>query len=200
MSDWIDVSVALDAELVRWPGDAAFELRREGSLARGDACNLSSFSMSAHLGTHVDSPLHYAADGASMDELDFDAVVGAARVIGMEEAGGIRRGERVLFKTENSNRAWQHEPFDPSYTALTPGLARELAARRPALVGIDYLSIGTPDLDGEETHRILLGAGIWIVESLDLRGVERGEYDLICLPLKIAGAEGAPARVLLRRR
>ncbi len=200
MSGWIDVSVSLDSQLVRWPGDAPFELHRDCAIGAGAACNLSSFSMSAHLGTHLDSPLHYLPGGASMDALPFDAVIGPARVLSLDEAATIRRGQRVLFKTSNSNRDWPHQPFDPAYTALTPDIARTLAAIRPALVGIDYLSIGTPDSDGEETHRILLGAGIWIVESLDLHRIEPGEYHLICLPLKIAGAEGAPARVLLRRR
>jgi arylformamidase len=209
MSEWIDISIPLDANTVAWPGDRAFESSRECALEAGAECNLSAFAMSAHLGTHIDSPLHYLAGGDSMDRLPFGAVIGPARVIevraaqvGAEQLAphAIQPGERVLLKTPNSDREWRTRPFDAAYAHLTAGGAEHLAARRPALIGIDYLSAGPPGEGGAEVHRILLQAGVWIVESLDLRALTPGDYDLICLPLRIAGIEGAPARALLRRR
>jgi arylformamidase len=208
MSRWIDVTVPLDAGTVRWPGDRAFELVRESVVEDGGECNLSSFAMSAHLGTHMDAPLHYLASGESMDGLAFEAVIGPARVI--EVAGGqvtgeelerhsIRAGERILLKTSNSDSVWHHEPFRRGYAHITESGAEHLAARHPAVMGVDYLSVGGPDESGGEVHRILSRAGIWIVESLNLHGVQPGEYEFVCLPLRIAGIEGAPARALLRQ-
>ena len=207
MSGWIDVSVPLSEGTVCWPGDRRFERTSECAIDRGDECNLTAFGMSAHLGTHVDAPLHYIGSGGSLDGLDFDAMVGPARVIGIDgnaimpaelERHGIRSGERVLFRTRNSERAWHDREFTNEYVCMTPDAARSLAASRPALIGVDYLSIGSPGEDGALTHTILLAAGIWIVESLDLRAVRPGAYEMICLPLRIAGAEGAPARVILK--
>jgi arylformamidase len=208
VSRWIDVTVPLDGGIVRWPGDPPFEIRRECDLSRGAECNLSSFAMCAHTGTHVDAPLHYSDHGASMDELAFDAVIGPARVLAIEEdvvteacmeAFAIEPGERLLLKTSNSDRAWHHLPFQKTYVHIPPAAARWLALRKPLLVGIDYISVGATGDRGIETHRELLSAGIWILEGLNLHGVEPGNYDLVCLPLRIAGIEGAPARVLLGR-
>jgi arylformamidase len=178
-------------------------------MAAGAEMNLSSFATSAHAGTHMDAPLHFVADGAPMDRLHFDAVIGAARVIGIRdperitaaelETQNIRPGERLLFKTANSRRSWRREPFDTKYVAVSAGAASWLVERKPALIGVDYLSVGAYEGDGAETHRILLRAGIWVLEGLNLRSVEPGSYELICLPLSIAGAEGAPARAVLRR-
>lgn len=209
MSEWIDISIPLDANTVAWPGDREFESSRDCAMEAGAECNLSSFAMSAHLGTHVDSPLHYLADGDSMDRLPFDAVIGRARVIEVRSAEigaqhlaphAVQAGERILLKTPNSDREWRTAPFDGAYAHLTAAGAEHLAVRRPALIGIDYLSAGPPGEGGAEVHRILLRAGVWIVESLNLHAVAPGEYDLICLPLRIAGIEGAPARAVLRRR
>lgn len=209
MDSWIDISVPLYNGIVQWPGDRRFELRRESDLAAGDGYNLSSFSTSAHVGTHMDAPLHFIASGTPIDRLPFDAVIGPARVIEIEsrewitagelERHGIQAGERVLFKTGNSARAWWECPFDERFIALDAAAASYLAERRPALVGIDYLSVGRYESDGDATHRALLGSRIWLLEGLALGGVEPGEYELVCLPLRIAGAEGALARAVLRR-
>jgi arylformamidase len=207
MSRWIDVSIPLSRHTVCWPGDRRFEAASECAIERGDECNVSAFSMSAHLGTHVDAPLHYIHGGASMDELPLDAMIGPTRVIGIKgdaitpeelERDGAVAGERLLFKTRNSDRAWYDEEFTDRYVHLTPDAARWLALRRPALIGVDYLSVGAPGKEGALTHTILLNAGIWIIESLDLRRVAPGGYELICLPLRIAEVEGAPARVILK--
>jgi arylformamidase len=208
MSQWIDVSVRLRHGLVPWPGDPPFELNRVSDLARGDVCTFSSVSMSAHAGTHVDAPLHFVKGGRSVDTLPLDATVGPARVIVIRNprvvtaeeirAHRIRAGERLLFKTRNSTR---REPgnFFRNYVAVAPDAAEYLAARRIRAVGIDGPSIGPlADRDMVQTHRLLLRAGIWIIEWLDLRRVPAGRCHLVCLPLRIVGGDGAPARAIIR--
>jgi arylformamidase len=210
MSDWIDVSTPLTNGMAHWPGDRPFELRRDSDMIQGAEYNLSSMSTSVHVGTHMDAPVHFIEGGAAMDALPLDAVIGPARVIQIDDPERIRSsdlerqrivtGERVLFKTLNSRHAWGREPFNTQFVAFAAEAARYLASIRPVLVGVDYLSVGAFESDGDETHHALLGAGIWIVEGLNLVDVEPGPYELICLPLRIGGAEGAPARALLRKR
>jgi arylformamidase len=156
----------------------------------------------------MDAPRHFIADGETIDQMPLDAGVGPCRVIALDCADQItaadlrplrlRPGERVLFKTRNSQRDAELRAFDRDFISLRADAAAFLAKRRVRFVGIDYLSVGGYEKDGVETHRHLLGAGIWIVEGLDLRAFEPGRYDMICLPLKLAGADGAPCRVLLR--
>lgn len=207
-SDWIDVSVPLREGMVRWPGDPPFACETVSDVSRGDSATVSALSMCAHAGTHVDAPLHSFPGAAGIDRVPLDAVVGRARVIELRDPGPIRpeslRGhrieacERVLLKTGNSGRCWRADEFVDDFVHLTPESARVLAAARPWLVGVDYLSVGAYRGEGAEVHRILLEAGIWIVEGLDLSAVGAGDYDLVCLPLRIAGGDGAPARAIVR--
>jgi arylformamidase len=166
--------------------------------------------MSAHTGTHMDAPLHFLANGAGLDRLPLDAVIGPARVIAIRDPRSvtaaelarhrIRRGERVLFKTQGAAARWKRGTFDEDYVYVSLDAARFLAARGVRVVGVDYLSVGGFLEDSAETHRTLLSAGIWIIEGLDLARIATGRYDMVCLPLRIAGGDGAPARVALRRR
>jgi arylformamidase len=207
---WIDVSVPLASGMVHWPGDPEVSISRISSLESGDECNVSAISMSAHTGTHMDAPLHYLANGAGLDRLPLEAVIGPARVIAIQDPRSvtaaelarhrIRRGERILFKTHRAAARWKTGTFDEEYVYVSLGAARFLAARGVRVVGVGYLSVGGFREDSAETHRTLLGAGIWVVEGLDLALVEPGRYDMVCLPLRIAGGDGAPARVALRRR
>lgn len=206
MSDWIDVSVPLRVGMVQWPGDRVFEIQRECDMGRGDEMNLSHFATSAHTGTHMDAPLHFVDGGASIDQAPLDALIGRARVIGFPgeitiaelEARNIGAGERLLFRTRNSDRGWPDLPFFEDFVSIPEDAALWLAHRRPALIGVDYLSVGSFENSGP-THRAILGAGIWVVEGLNLSRIEPGHYELVCLPLKLMGAEGAPARAALRR-
>ena len=164
--------------------------------------------MGAHTGTHMDAPLHFLKDGAGLDDMPFSATLGPARIIAIADTGSvkpgelagrdIRPGERLLFKTLNSSRAWRHPGFLEDFVHISREAAAFLSERGVRTVGIDYLSVGGFRKDGAETHRILLEAGIWIIEGLDLSGVEPGVYDLVCLPLRIMGSDGAPARAVLR--
>jgi arylformamidase len=208
-SAWIDVSVPIRSGMVHWPDDPEVEVERVADMAEGYGWNLTQICMSAHTGTHVDAPLHVVADGLTIDQLPLDAMIGPARVIEItsrhavepEELRGqeISTGERILFKTINSQRGWTSSRFLEDYVGVSPAAAEFLAARGVQTVGIDYLSIGRYGPEGEATHRILLGAGIWVIEGLDLSPVAAGAYDLVCLPLKLVGAEGAPARAILRK-
>ncbi|WP_243367282.1 cyclase family protein [Fundidesulfovibrio soli] len=207
-SPWIDVSVPVRTGMPVWPGDPPTLTERLLDLERGDPCTLTRVEMCAHAGTHMDAPAHFVAGGANMDALPPDTGIGRARVIAILDPGAvtagelaphrIRRGERILLKTANSARVWDSAGFLEDCVRLTPCAAAYLAERGPRLLGVDGLSVGGQDESGEEVHRILLSAGVWILEGLDLSNVEPGSVELVCLPLRLAGAEGAPARALVR--
>jgi arylformamidase len=190
----VDVSVPVRPGMIVYPGDPEVRLERVSSIAYGDGVNLSRLDLGVHSGTHVDAPLHFVEGGASVETLPLDVLVGPCVVVeGLDPAAVPAGAERVLFKTPNS-RMWERDEFSEEFVALDGHGARALVERGVRLVGIDYVSIGD-----EEAHRVLLGAGVVAVEGLDLREVEPGEYRLICAPLRLEGAEGAPARVLLIR-
>ncbi|HEY3352450.1 MAG TPA: cyclase family protein [Polyangia bacterium] len=205
---WIDVSVPIRPGMPRWPGDPAIRVARVAQLAHGDDANVSTLAFGAHTGTHVDAPRHYLAGGVAVDAMPLEATVGPARVIGIRDPDritadelrdhAVRRGERLLLRTRNSGRVWRAPRFQRRYVALTKAAAELLAARRVRAVGIDALSVGPFGPEGAEVHRALLGAGVWIIEGLDLARVRPGPCELCCLPLKLVGADGAPARVIVR--
>jgi arylformamidase len=209
MHQWSDISVPLRNGMVTWPGDAPFERISTLEIANGDTCNLSQISTTAHIGTHMDAPRHYLDGASGMDSMPIAASIGRARVIEIHDREAIRipelephqltQGERVLFKTGNSATCWKSDHFQKKYIYIPPETAYYLADRGVQTVGVDYLSVGGFESGGPETHRILLEAGIWIIEGLMLEHVEPGEYELVCLPLKIIGGDGAPARAVLRK-
>jgi arylformamidase len=135
-------------------------------------------------------PLNDAIGPARVIEIIDNEAVKAAEL----KQYKFKRGERILFKTRNSERCWKTDTFIPDFTYIAEDAAHLLADAAVKLVGIDYLSVGGPGA----THRILLGAGIWLLEGLDLSGVSPGNYDLICLPLKLVQTEGSPVRAVLR--
>jgi arylformamidase len=208
-TQWIDISVSIYAGMVLWPGDPAVEISQPMHLDRGDVCTVSRLALGMHTGTHVDAPSHFLKGAKGVDALSLDAMVGPARVVEVLDTAaigetdlngrGIERGDRILLKTANSARCWNTDEFVPDFAHLTLDGANYLAGLRVRTIGIDYLSIGHGD-DGPAVHRALLGADVLIVEGLNLSGVEPGAYDLVCLPLKIRGGDGAPARALLKRR
>lgn len=193
---WIDISVPLRSPMQHWPGDPAPEI------------SLHRLNLHPHTGTHIDAPLHYVPGGETVDNMPFDATVGPARVVAVTgeaidhdvvAALDVQPGERLLFQTTNSARCWCGACFRKRFVAVTPDGARALVERGVRTVGIDYLSIGPYGAEGDETHRILLGAGVWVIEGLNLSGVEPGVWELVCLPLKIDAGDGAPARAALRK-
>jgi arylformamidase len=194
----IDVTVPIQPGMPVYPGDPEVSLTLEQSIANGAPANVSRLDFGLHTGTHVDAPMHFIDGAPGAEMLPLDVLVGPAVVVeapGLDDDVALPEGaERILFKTRNSE-LWANEGFSEDFVTVGLPLARRLAAARVRLVGIDYLSIGD-----EEVHELLLGLGIVVVEGLDLRNVAAGEYRLVCAPLKVVGADGAPARVLLESR
>lgn len=209
LSGWIDVSVGLYNGMPHWPGNPPVKIERTQDIERGGHSNVSTLSMGSHAGTHVDAPAHFLKGGIGIDRMPFSATNGPARVIairdreviGPEELRRhrIRRGERVLFKTANSARCWSKRSFVKDFVYLSTEAGEFLARRGIRAVGVDYLSVGGWRKNGGEVHRVLLRAGIWIIEGLDLSRVRPGRFQLACLAIKITGGDGAPARALLRK-
>ena len=208
-SDWIDISVAVRAGLVHWPGDPPVRIDRVSDMDKGKEANLSQINMSVHSGTHMDAPLHFLKDGKSIDEVPISTLIGPARVIEITEpdvihaeilaSAGLAPGERILFKTRNSSINWPDQGFLPDFVHLSAEAAGYLAEAGVLMVGVDYLSVSGYGKNEAQVHQNLLGAGIWVIEGLHLGAVTPGSYEMICLPMKLAGCEGAPARAVLRR-
>ena len=205
-----DLTLPISPSLPVWPGDPAPVLESRASMAAGDPYGTSVIHMGSHTGTHVDAPRHFMGEGTPVDRLPLEALVGevwlaeippAVSAITPEAllAAGIPEGtHRLLLKTSNS-QLWDRTPwaFTPDYVSLTESGAEWIAAQGIQLLGVDYLSIDPADSKDFPAHRVLLGHGVVVVEGLDLRAVAPGRYQLCCLPMKVAGGDGAPARVLL---
>jgi arylformamidase len=200
----IDVTVPIRPRMPIYPGDPGVSLERVQSIPRGDEANVSRLELGCHTGTHVDAPVHFIEGAPAAESLPLGPLVGEAIVVdarhlagpigaeSLESCGIPADAERVLLRTTNSE-LWATDEFTADFIRLDGGGARWVVERGIRLVGLDYLSIGD-----EEAHGTLLGADVVPLEGLDLRAVEPGRYELLCLPLKVVGADGAPARVLLR--
>ncbi len=204
----LDVSVALTAGVPAYPGNPDFELQPIKRIAEGGSSNVSRLVMGTHTGTHVDAPRHFFDGAPGVDALPLDLLLGRARVveinkrggIGVEElaAAGLREDLRILLKTPNS-ALWNGEGFHQDYTYLSEPGARYLVDQGVKVVGIDYLSVEQFKKAGAPAHHALLSQGVVIIEGLNLAEVDAGMYELYCLPLRIVGGDGAPARVILKR-
>lgn len=209
-AEMIDISLPLHPRLPTWPDGTGFSLRWTKRIDRGDRVNNSHVSFDVHFGTHVDVPYHYFdTDGRTVDQVPVDSFIGPCTVIdlpGVKEVTMTELSkaavdldtERLLIRTDNS-RIWSDDisEFKPDYTAVSTDAARWITRQGLRLVGIDYLSIGNME-SGRDVHRILLEAGVVVLEGIDLSLAPPGRYELLCLPLNIVGAEGAPARAVLR--
>jgi len=194
--------------MVVYEGDPGVEIAPRLEIARGDTANVSLLSMGSHTGTHVDAPAHFIEGGATVEALPLDSLIGPALVaeVGCERLIGRRDLEplplddqsRLLLKTRNS-ALWAAGDFSRDFVALDLEGARYLTERGLRLIGIDYLSIEAFHSPGHPVHRHLLGAGVVILEGLDLGRVAPGVYELVCLPLPVRGIDGAPCRAVLRR-
>jgi len=204
----IDVSVGLDAALPTYPGNTPVSLEAMKRRARGDSSNVSTLHMSVHAGTHVDAPRHFFDEGAGAETLPLDLLCGRTRVIEVTSRSAVAVSDlakidfsedvRVLIKTPNS-RLWGDPAFHTDYVGVSEPAARHLVDRGVKVVGVDYLSVEPFNTPGAPTHHVLLGAGAIVIEGLNLRDVDPGVYQMYCLPLRVAGSDGAPARVVLRR-
>jgi arylformamidase len=195
--------------MATFPTDPAVRVESFLSIAKGDGCNVSHLSLGSHTGTHLDAPAHFVAGGITVDRLPVDLLVGPVRVFAIDVPERIDRAElaglalrglhRVLFKTRNS-ALWATGRFEEAFVYLTGAAAEHLVACGVRLVGLDYLSVEGFRVTGGPAHKALLQAGVVILEGLDLSAIAAGDYELICLPLKLAGGDGAPARVVLIER
>jgi arylformamidase len=211
----IDVSVPIHAGMPIYEGDPPVEVTMHTAIAAGAPADVRRLVLGTHTGTHVDAPAHFIAGGATVDRLPLDVLVGPARVAlprphavitresleALCPRGAPRRpeDERLLLKTSNS-AGWALGRFTREYVALDAGAADWIVERGVRLVGIDGLSVDPWDSPGFPAHRRLLGAGVVILEGLDLSRVEPGACELLCLPLPLRGLDGAPCRALLRTR
>lgn len=208
-----DISVPISpSETPVYPGDPGIRIEDFLSLARGDSANVTMLHLGAHTGTHVDAPAHFIEGSAGVWALPLDALNGRVRVVEMPpEAREINErnlpldqldgATRILFKTRNS-AFWESSAgrFREDFTYLSETAARLLVERGVRLVGIDYLSIERFGSEDFATHITLLSQGVVVLEGLDLREVGAGDYELLCLPLRLAAGsgDGAPARAVLR--
>jgi len=214
--EWIDITIPLGKDIPVLPSGTSESpvppprVERFFDVDRGDKVTMSRIEINSHDGTHIDAPLHFFYRGVSIDEMPLDTTIGPARVIEIQdtesikpeelESYNIQPGERILFKTENSPRVYETKEFTGDYVYLSTEAARFLAEKKVRVVGLDYLTIGSfksPE-NVKDTHETLLGNGVYVLEGLNLSGVKAGEYELICLPLRIEKGDAGPARALLR--
>jgi len=207
---YYDISLPLSEDLPTWPGDPKLTLTLAASLSRGDDANVTRLDMSAHSGTHIDAPFHFEPKGIGVDALPLEILIGPCRLFdlgsplnGIDAAHlkslDLKGTKRVLLKTPNSERWAQGDTaFHRDFVYLTTEGAEYLISQGVQLVGIDALSIEKYAYPGHPTHRALLRNKVVILEGLDLSAVPVGDYELIALPLKLKGADGAPARAILR--
>ena len=208
-----DVSVPISTTTTPvYPGDPRIEINSASAISNGDAANVSLLNFGVHTATHTDAPAHFIEGAATVRQLPLEVLLGRARVVevpldvravdaGHVSADVLNGATRVLLKTRNS-AFWQESSnnFREDFTYITPAAARSLVHQGVRLVGIDYLSVDEFGSANYETHRVLLGSSVVIIEGLNLAEVPAGDYELICLPLLIASGtgDGAPARTILR--
>ena len=205
----VDVSVVLAPGLATYPGNPEFEITPVKRIASGDSSNNSRLVMGTHTGTHVDAPRHFFDDRPGVESLPLELLIGRARVIDLPHRGGItdahlaaaglREDLRILLRTPNSALWNSHDGFHTDYTYLTEAGAKLLVDQGVKVVGVDYLSVEQFHKAGAPAHHMLLGNGVIIIEGLNLSEAEAGQYEMYCLPLRVAGGDGAPARVVLKR-
>ena len=214
--DWIDISIPLGREIPELAlegseGDMPrSRVRRFFDVEKGDKVTMSRIEMDSHDGTHIDSPLHFIKGGASIDEMPISTAVGPARVIeimnekeitvGELKPHRIRQRERILFKTINSPRVYSSRVYKGDYVAITAETSEYLADTGILLVGLDYLTIAgmNPPENITAVHLAFLTKGIYILEAINLDGISPGNYELICLPLRLDKGDAGPCRAVLR--
>jgi arylformamidase len=209
MAKFYDVTVPLSGQVPTFPGDPPFRMDFVHRIADGKPYNCAHLDMGAHSGTHVDAPYHFLTDGATVDQLPLEILLGKARVVPVPSRDAVRRADleeidfsndlRLLFKTRSSGQL-KSAPFQEDFVYLEPEAAAYLVDQGIKLVGIDSLSIEKFGSRDFLAHHALLAAGVVVLEGLDLSDVDPGEYEMTCLPLRIVGADASPARVILRAR
>jgi arylformamidase len=201
-----DITVPLSPELPVYPGDSPVTIAPWTNIADGDAANVARITLCTHSGTHIDAPRHFNQNGLSVDNIPLEVLIGKALVVeisGVKEIGRqdlerlpLRGAERLLLKTDNT-ALWKEAEFNENYVSLSLDAARYIVESGVKLLGVDYISVESVEGDGS-VHRMLLDGGVLILEGVNLTDVAPGEYELICLPLKVKDGDGAPVRAILR--
>jgi len=207
----IDISISVNNRISLWPGNQGLKLKRISDMKKGQAYNETSIDMNVHIGTHIDAPRHFIFSGKTIDQMALDAFIGTTFVAYLPKVKTISSADlekvripksvkRILFKTSNS-LLWEKRvsKFEKEYVGITPDAAMWLSKRNFKLVGVDYLSVAKFD-EAPEVHKILLKKGIALLEGINLSGVRPGKYELICLPIKIAGLEASSTRAVLIKK
>jgi arylformamidase len=206
---YFDISMEVHEHMVHWPGSTTPLQGWDTRLDRAEESNASNWLLGSHSGTHVEAPWHFLTEGDDLASIPLDRLIGPTLVVDVpDSATSITReiveslslprpAGRILFKTSNSRHRLSNSDFDPSYVAVSASGAEALVEAEVTLVGIDYIAIEPYGLDDFPAHRTLLGAGVTILEGIDLRQVAPGPYVLHCLPLRLLGSEAAPARAVL---
>lgn len=203
---WIDITLPISDKYPAWPGLLPFSIESDTKMENGDVYNATHVQMNSHFGTHVDAPRHFLMDGGAVDELPLDYLIGPCQVFELEcsqtigkkdlEGLDLTGVERVLFKT-NNKKILHDDTFHEDFIGLDPSGAHYLAEKGVKVVGVDYYSVAAWGEQAIEVHQVLLKKKVVLLEGVDLTNVEKGRYQLIALPMKVEGAEAAPARIVL---
>jgi arylformamidase len=207
-SGWIDVTAVLSNDSVVWPGNRPVLAEKTSKIGVGGSeSNSTQIALNVHTGTHMDAPLHFVEHGNDIMRTDIDALIGHAKIFHIKDDIKItyneikdlpiEQGDRILFRTRNSDVDWETAQFMEDYVYLSPEAARFLVEKEVRTIGVDYLSVAEYG-NAAEVHKVLLNAPVHIIEGLRLNNVEPGDYEMICLPMKIKDADGAPARVVIK--
>ena len=209
-SEWIDISYPISKDMIYWPHDPVPPSVESNTFSPEDATiTMSQMTINSHHGTHIDAPRHFIPDGKTIDQMPLDAIMGPARVIEIKdtvsikpeelEAHNIQAGERILFKTVNSSY-YQKGKFFEDFVHISSRAAHYLKDKKVAVIGIDYLAIGSfrDRVNLIEVHKVLVGSEIWVIEAINLSAVKAGNYEIICLPIKIKDGDAAQARAILK--
>ena len=211
-SNWIDISYPLSENMHFWPQDPIPpDIKNNHSETEFGTISMTQMTINTHHGTHIDAPRHFFADGTTIDKMPIDAIMGPARVIQLKDTESVKAeelkrhdiqiGERILLKTVNSiSSYYQQSRFVEDFVYISDDAAQFLVDKKISVIGIDYLAVGSFKDRGclINVHRSLLGNGIWIIEALDLSGVEPGEYEIICLPIRVHQGDAGQARAIIR--
>ncbi|MEO0732375.1 MAG: cyclase family protein [Bacteroidota bacterium] len=212
---WTDATFPIFEKMTGWPDQPPAHFYTLSRIHEGDQAKVTMLHLSAHSGTHMDAPNHFMAEGIDIGRAPIDIGLGPVRIAAIDCPAAVTveqledyeartrpllPGERLILRTPNSDKKfWLQDPFDEDYHAISPPAAHWIVEKKLSLIGVDYLSVGPYHKGNPQTHRALMGAGIWIIEAVDLRTITEGDYEMICLPLKIAGSDASPIRVLLRK-
>lgn len=211
---WTDVTYPIFEGMTGWPGQPETSYDVQSCIHCGDQARVTVVTMSVHSGTHMDAPSHFLAQGIDVSRAPIDFGMGPVRIAEIDcpaeiqpahldayeaRTRPLQPGERLILRTPNSDKAfWLQDPFDTEYRGIGPEAAQWIVDKQLKMVGVDYLSVGPFHKGNPQTHRALMTGKVWIVEGIDLRKVQEGDYEMICLPLKMVGCDGSPVRILIK--